>query len=86
MKLKSGLAIAFLFGVLSSAVHAQEGGTAMDEAGAKVWLPTLIMATPQEGFALALAVTLARKGVGTTQTDTEVLTKLRPGYTQNPDR
>ena len=84
MKLKSGLAIAFLFGVLSSAVHAQEGGTAMDEAGAKVWLPTLITATPQEGF--ALAVTLARKGVGTTQTDTEVLTKLRPGYTQNPDR
>ena len=35
------------------------------------WLPTLITETPQEGF--ELAVTLARKGVSTTQPDKEVL-------------
>lgn len=40
-----------------------------------LWLPTLITANPQEGF--ALAVTLSRRGVKTTQPDTEVLMQLR---------
>ena len=41
-----------------------------------IWLPTLITANPQEGF--ALAVTLSRRGVKTTQPDVEVLKELRP--------
>jgi hypothetical protein len=44
---------------------------------------SLITATPEEGFQLALM--LARKGVTETQTDKEVLKKLRPAYAHNPD-
>lgn len=47
------------------------------------WLPTLITETPQEGF--ELAVTLARKGVSTTQPDKEVLHSLRPIYSKDAD-
>lgn len=47
------------------------------------WLPTLITATPQEGF--DLAVRLARTGVRLTQPDIEVLRKLRPAYANDPD-
>ncbi|WP_089605002.1 hexameric tyrosine-coordinated heme protein [Acinetobacter piscicola] len=48
-----------------------------------LWLPTLITATPQEGF--DLAVTLSRRSVKTTQPDVEVLKKLRPEYSNNAD-
>lgn len=48
-----------------------------------IWLPTLITATPQQGF--ELAVLLSRKGVKTTQPDVEVLKKLRPVYANNAD-
>jgi len=44
---------------------------------------TLIVATPEEGFQLAIA--LARKGVTETQPDKEVLKKLRPAYAHDPD-
>ncbi len=44
---------------------------------------TLITATPEEGFALAL--TLARKGVTETQPDREVLHGLRDQYANDPD-
>ena len=50
---------------------------------ADIWLSTLITATPQEGF--ELAITLSRKGVKYTQPDTEVLHKLRPDYANNAD-
>lgn len=50
---------------------------------ADTWLTSLITATPQEGFELAL--TLSRRGVKYTQPDTEVLHKLRPQYANNPD-
>lgn len=40
--------------------------------------PTLVMATPEEGF--ALATKLARLAVKATQLDTEVLKKLRSEY------
>lgn len=43
-----------------------------------IWLKSLITETPQEGF--DLAITLSRKGVRYTQTDPEVLKKLRPEY------
>ena len=47
------------------------------------WLPTLITATPQEGF--ELAITLSRRGVKYTQPDPEVLHKLRPDYANDAD-
>ncbi len=43
----------------------------------------LIVATPEEGFQLAIA--LARKGVTETQPDKAVLQKLRPAYANDPD-
>lgn len=45
---------------------------------ADTWLTSLITATPQEGF--ELAITLSRRGVKYTQPDGEVLHKLRPEY------
>ena len=50
---------------------------------ADTWLASLITATPQEGF--ELAITLSRRGVKYTQPDTEVLHKLRPEYANNAD-
>lgn len=50
---------------------------------ADTWLPTLITATPEEGF--QLAVKMARMGVKTTQPDVEVLHRLRPDYAENAD-
>ncbi|MCB1624885.1 MAG: hexameric tyrosine-coordinated heme protein [Pseudomonadales bacterium] len=47
------------------------------------WLPTLITATPQEGF--ELAITLSRRGVKYTQPNTEILKKLRPDYADSAD-
>lgn len=47
------------------------------------WLPSLITETPEEGF--ALAVTLARRGVTTTQPDKNVLHTLRDAYARDPD-
>lgn len=47
------------------------------------WLPSLITATPQEGF--ALAVTLSQKGVATTQPDAEVRKAQRPEYAEDAD-
>jgi hypothetical protein len=44
---------------------------------------SLITATPEEGF--QLAITLSRKGVTETQPDKEVLKKLRPAYAHDPD-
>lgn len=42
------------------------------------WLPSLITATPQEGYELAIA--LSRRGVKYTQPDMATLKELRPGY------
>lgn len=50
---------------------------------ADTWLTSLITATPQEGFELAL--TLSRRGVKYTQTDPEVLKKLRADYANSAD-
>jgi hypothetical protein len=47
------------------------------------WLTSLITETPQDGF--ALAVTLSRRGVKTTQPDVDVLKKLRPVYAEDAD-
>lgn len=45
---------------------------------ADTWLTSLITATPQEGF--ELAIILSRRGVKYTQPDADVLHKLRPEY------
>jgi len=50
---------------------------------ADAWLTTLITKTPQEGF--ELAITLSRRGVKYTQTDVDVLKKLRPDYANSAD-
>ena len=47
------------------------------------WLPSLITATPQEGF--ELAIKLSRMGVKSTQPNMDVLKKLRPEYSNNAD-
>ncbi len=44
---------------------------------------SLITATPEEGF--QLAITLACMAVTETQPDKEVLHKLRPAYSHDPD-
>ena len=49
----------------------------------ETWLTTLITATPQEGF--ELAITLSRRGVKYIQPDPEVLHRLRPEYSTNAD-
>ncbi len=50
---------------------------------AETWLSSLITATPQEGF--ELAITLSRRGVKYTQPDVDVLKKLRPEYANSAD-
>ena len=50
---------------------------------ADAWLTTLITATPQEGF--ELAVTLSRRGVKYTQPDVNVLKELRAVYAHSAD-
>lgn len=47
------------------------------------WLSSLITETPQEGF--ELAITLSRRGVKSTQSDPEVLHRLRADYANNAD-
>jgi len=47
------------------------------------WLPTLITATPEEGF--QLAVKMSRMGVKTTQPDVEVLHRLRSAYAETAE-
>lgn len=44
----------------------------------EVWLPTLIVSTPQEGR--ELAIKMARKSIAAIQTDAETRKKLRPTY------
>ena len=50
---------------------------------ADTWLPSLITATPQEGF--ELAITLSRRGVKYTQPDVNVLKELRADYAHSAD-
>lgn len=50
---------------------------------AEPWLATLITATPQEGF--ELAITLRRRGVKYTQPDMDTLKALRPEYASSAD-
>lgn len=73
---KTSLALVATLGMLA-------GGAVAQDTATQPWLPTLITATPQEGF--DLAVRMARTGVRLTQPDVEVLRKLRPAYANDPD-
>ena len=50
---------------------------------ADAWLASLITATPQEGF--ELAITLSRRAVRYTQPDADTLKKLRAEYAESAD-
>lgn len=75
------LALGLLLTSLATGAQAQDDGDS--GSGDETWLPSLVTQTPQEGF--ELAVTLARRGVLTTQPDTEVLRGVRPEYAHDPD-
>jgi hypothetical protein len=47
------------------------------------WLPTLLAATPEDGY--ALAIKLSRTGVKMTQPDADVRARLRVAYAENAD-
>jgi len=47
------------------------------------WLPSLLTATPEEGY--ALAIKLSRVGVKMTQPDAEIRERLRAVYAENAD-
>jgi hypothetical protein len=79
MKIKFKILLFFLiFLAMISFAGAQQEMTKQEDSKL-----SLITTTPEEGFQLALL--LARKGVTETQTDKEVLRKLRPAYAHNPD-
>ncbi len=59
------------------------GGAVAQDAPEQPWLPTLITATPQQGF--ELAVRLSRTGVRLTQPDVSVLREQRPAYANDAD-
>jgi hypothetical protein len=65
------VAVASIIGLQRAAAHAGPPAQAAGEL-------SLITATPEEGF--ALAITLSRKAVTETQPDTDILHSLRPGY------
>lgn len=75
MALLAGVAATALAGLVA---HSQQEIDMTDS-----WLPSLITATPQQGF--ELAITPSRRGVKYTQPDAEVLKELRPEYAHSAD-
>jgi hypothetical protein len=70
--------------ILLLALVAMPLAAAQQEMSAQGEAPlSLITATPEEGFQLALR--LSRKGVTETQRDKEVLKTLRPAYAHDPN-
>lgn len=76
--MKSLLAAVFMIIIAAPLAGAQQEMTKDEDAQL-----SLITATPEEGF--QLAIVLARKGVTETQPDKDVLMKLRPAYSHDPD-
>jgi len=71
------ISLAFIFVLAGAPTMAQPEMTQENAA------LSLIVATPEEGF--QLAIDLARKGVTETQPEIDVLKKLRPAYAHDPD-
>lgn len=76
--MKKLIALSAILFSLSAAPQA----IAADMAASKDYMPTLITATPFEGR--QLAIKLARKSIGTMQSNGEVKHKLRPIYSEDP--
>jgi ABC-type sugar transport system substrate-binding protein len=68
---------------LAAALTAFASPAAAQQAEEPSWLPSLITETPEEGFALAL--TLSRRGVTSTQPNRDVLRTLREAYARDPN-
>ncbi len=81
MRFKTNLITTFVFMLLFTSVAVAE--TQQDMADQQEGILSLTTATPEEGFQLAIA--LSRRGVTDTQADKEVLKKLRPAYSHDPD-
>ncbi len=73
------LAGALLLGASTASMAQDKDKAPASPAG----LTSLITATPEEGF--ALAIKLSQKGVATTQKDAEVRKQLRPAYSHDPN-
>jgi len=76
-KMLCALAVLIFFAA-APLTAAQEEKVGKEDAGL-----SLITATPEEGF--QLAITLARKGVTETQPDKEILKELRTAYAHDPN-
>lgn len=84
-RMMSILTAVCLFALLSAAAPAQEPvETVVVPERNPLDLPTLITATPAEGFQLALK--LSRLGVSQTQHDKSVLKAGRPEYAKDPEQ
>lgn len=77
-----GLAAIVLAGLLTLGVQPR-GAAADPTVETSSQELTLITATPEEGF--ALAISLSRRGVTATQPNREVLHALRPGYAHDAE-
>lgn len=76
----------FLFALLAAMLIFGAAGTALaqdQKAKQDAGLTTLITATPEEGF--ALAIKLSQKAVATTQKDANIRKALRPAYAHDPN-
>lgn len=80
MTRRTVVSVAVLVSVVLLGVFALQPNRAVASSTVQAQPPqlSLITETPDEGFALAL--TLARRGVSSTQTDRDVLRSLRPEY------
>ena|SRR5690625_1154496 len=77
------LMAAMLFSGMATAQDTQGMDADKQHMKSSSGLSTLITASPEEGF--ALAVKLSQKAVATTQTDAEVRKRLRPAYAHDPN-
>lgn len=82
-RLAFGVAAVVLLAFIAGAVLRPEAASAEPAAVPGPAQLSLLTATPEEGFAVALR--LSRMGVTETQPDREVLHALRPGYAHDAE-
>jgi|SRR5690606_731951 len=79
----TALALVLVLAMGAFALSPHVASAIQDAPPAEARQLSLITATPDEGFALAL--TLSRRGVTSTQTDRDVLHSLRPEYANDAE-